>query len=153
MGFFKSLSNKPTPKEVAKDRLKLILIHDRGEIPPETIKKIKEEILEVISKYIDIQVDDVEISVNKNDDEDKVKAASEEFKTLKKSLKTVYDVQKKRLKIALINGRKWTVDLWNNVFVNNPLMSRFANSIVWGVYENDKLIDTFRYGEMEHLIL
>ena len=70
MGFFKSLSNKPTPKEVAKDRLKLILIHDRGEIPPETIKKVKEEILEVISKYIDIQVDDVEISVNKNDDDE-----------------------------------------------------------------------------------
>ena len=70
MGFFKSLSNKPTPKEVAKDRLKLILIHDRGEIPPATIKKIKEEILEVISKYIDIQVDDVEISVNKNDDDE-----------------------------------------------------------------------------------
>ena len=69
MGFFKSLSNKPTPKEVAKDRLKLILIHDRGEIPQETIKKIKEEILDVISKYIDIQIDDVEISVSKNDDE------------------------------------------------------------------------------------
>lgn len=69
MGFFKSLSSKPTPKEVAKDRLKLILIHDRGEIPQETIKKIKEEILDVISKYIDIQLDDVEISVSKNDDE------------------------------------------------------------------------------------
>lgn len=70
MGFFKSLSGKPTPKEVAKDRLKLILIHDRGEIPPDTINKIKEEILQVISKYIDIEADDVEIAVNKSDAED-----------------------------------------------------------------------------------
>lgn len=70
MGFFKNLSSKPTPKEVAKDRLKLILIHDRGEIAPEIIDKIREEILEVISKYIDIQVDNVEISVNKNGDEE-----------------------------------------------------------------------------------
>ena len=69
MSFFKNLtSNKPTPKEVAKDRLKLILIHDRGEIAPEIIEKIREEILEVISKYIDIQADDVEISVNRSDD-------------------------------------------------------------------------------------
>ena len=70
MGFFKSLNNKPTPKEVAKDRLKLILIHDRGEIAPDVIEKIREEILEVISKYIDIQVEDVEISVNRSDDEE-----------------------------------------------------------------------------------
>jgi cell division topological specificity factor len=70
MGFFKNLSNKPTPKEVAKDRLRLILIHDRGEIAPEVIDKIREEILAVISKYIDIQVDDVEISVNKSGDEE-----------------------------------------------------------------------------------
>ena len=68
MVFFKNLSNKPTPKEVAKDRLRLILIHDRGEIAPEIIEKIREEILAVISKYIDIQVDDVEISVNRSDD-------------------------------------------------------------------------------------
>ncbi|SFC31273.1 cell division topological specificity factor MinE [Clostridium uliginosum] len=68
MGFFRGLSSKPTPKEVAKDRLKLILIHDRGEIPVETLEKIRKEILAVISKYIEIQVDDVEISVNKSDD-------------------------------------------------------------------------------------
>ena len=69
MGFFKSLNSKPTPKQVAKDRLKLILIHDRGEIAPDIIEKIREEILGVISKYIDIQIDDVEISVNKNVEE------------------------------------------------------------------------------------
>ena len=69
MGFF-SFSSKPTPKDVAKDRLKLILIHDRGEIEPEIIDKIKSEILGVISKYIDIQLDDVEISVNKSADDE-----------------------------------------------------------------------------------
>lgn len=76
MGFFKGFNSKPTPKEVAKDRLKLILIHDRGEIAPEIIDKIREEILEVISKYIDIQVDDVEISVNRSDDNEGEKSSA-----------------------------------------------------------------------------
>ena len=67
MEFFKKLSNKPTPKEVAKDRLKLILIHDRGDLPHETLDKIRIEILEVLSKYIEIDVDDVEIAVSKSE--------------------------------------------------------------------------------------
>ena len=67
MGFFKGLTSKQTPKEVAKDRLKLILIHDRGDLPQETLEKIRMEILEVISKYIEIDSDDVEIAVNKSE--------------------------------------------------------------------------------------
>lgn len=67
MEFFKKFSNKPTPKEVAKDRLKLILIHDRGDFPQETLEKIRAEILEVLSKYIEIDADDVEIAVNKSE--------------------------------------------------------------------------------------
>lgn len=70
MGFFKNIGSKPTPKEVAKDRLKLILIHDRGEIAPDTIDKIRNEILEVISKYIDIQADNVEISVSRSNNDE-----------------------------------------------------------------------------------
>jgi cell division topological specificity factor len=65
--FFKKFSNKPTPKEVAKDRLRLILIHDRGDLPQETLEKIRMEILEVISKYIEIDAEDVEIAVNKSE--------------------------------------------------------------------------------------
>lgn len=63
-------SSKPTPKEVAKDRLKLILIHDRGDLPHETLDKIRMEILEVLSKYIEIDVDDVEIAVSKSENMD-----------------------------------------------------------------------------------
>lgn len=67
MEFFRKFSNKPTPKEVAKDRLKLILIHDRGDLPQETLEKIRMEILEVISKYIEIEPEDVEIAVSKSE--------------------------------------------------------------------------------------
>ncbi|ATD55863.1 cell division topological specificity factor MinE [Clostridium chauvoei] len=65
MDFFKKFSNKPTPKEVAKDRLKLILIHDRGDLSQETLEKIRTEILGVLSKYIEIEAEDVEIAVSK----------------------------------------------------------------------------------------
>lgn len=68
MDLLRVFSNKTTPKEVAKDRLRLILIHDRGDLAPETLDKIKEEILEVISKYIEIDFKDVDISLNKADD-------------------------------------------------------------------------------------
>ena len=67
MGFFSSFSKKQSPKQVAKDRLRLILIHDRGDIPEETIEKIRNEILEVLAKYIEIECEDVEISVTKSE--------------------------------------------------------------------------------------
>lgn len=70
MNFLKVISNKVTPKEVAKDRLRLILIHDRGSLAPEMLEKIREEILEVISKYIEIDSEDVDISFNRAEDEE-----------------------------------------------------------------------------------
>ena len=72
MDLLKVFSNKTTtPKDVAKDMLKLILIHDRGDIDPETIDKIRMEILQVLSKYIEIEADDVEIALNRaGSDED-----------------------------------------------------------------------------------
>lgn len=68
MDLFRVFSNKTTPKDVAKDRLRLILIHDRGDLSPETLDTIRTEILEVISKYIEIDSDDVEIALNRTED-------------------------------------------------------------------------------------
>lgn len=66
MGFFSNFgSGKQKPKDIAKDRLKFILIHDRGDLPEETLEKIRMEILEVLSKYVEIEKEDVEISVSK----------------------------------------------------------------------------------------
>lgn len=68
--FNKLFNNKPTPKDVAKDRLRLILIHDRGEIDPDIMEKIKEEILQVISKYVDIDSSNMEFAVSKAETSD-----------------------------------------------------------------------------------
>lgn len=68
MDLFRVFSNKTTPKDVAKDRLRLILIHDRGDLTPETLDTIRTEILEVISKYIEIDAEDVEIALNRTED-------------------------------------------------------------------------------------
>ncbi len=41
-------------KDIAKDRLQLLLIHDRANVSPQFLEMIKGEILAVISDYIEI---------------------------------------------------------------------------------------------------
>ena len=69
MAFFNKVfsGNIATPKQVAKDRLRLILIHDRGELPNEVLEKIKTELLEVLAKYIEIKDEDMDITVASQD--------------------------------------------------------------------------------------
>jgi len=83
----------------------------------------------------------------KKDEPEKAKAASEEFKLLKKQLKTVAGNQKLRLEQALSAERLWPVEQWKELFVKNPVMHQFAIGLIWGLYEEGALKDTFRYME------
>ncbi|MCY6370744.1 cell division topological specificity factor MinE [Clostridium ganghwense] len=65
MDLFKLFSGKPSSKEVAKDRLKLILIHDRSNISPELLDMMKSDILEVISKYVIIDDGDIDVRLTR----------------------------------------------------------------------------------------
>lgn len=82
-----------------------------------------------------------------NDDTVKATAAKKEFAELKKQIKATVQSQTNRLEKVLINGRRWAVTAWNELFVENPIMHRFATGLIWGVYDGDKLVDTFRYME------
>lgn len=62
--------NKTSSKEVAKDRLKLILIHDRSNLSPELLDMIKGEILNVISHYVEIDSSEVEIALTRTEEEE-----------------------------------------------------------------------------------
>ena len=47
----------------AKERLQLVLIHDRTDLAPGQMEKLKNELLQVIMKYIDIDPSAVNISM------------------------------------------------------------------------------------------
>ncbi|KAJ53805.1 cell division topological specificity factor [Clostridium tetanomorphum] len=68
MDFFGFFGQKPASKEVAKERLKLILIHDRADFSPELLQNIKEEIMNVLSKYADIDKEELEIKMTTTDE-------------------------------------------------------------------------------------
>lgn len=53
---------KPASKSVAKDRLKLVLIHDRANCSTDVLEMMRMDILEVIRKYMDF--DETELDFN-----------------------------------------------------------------------------------------
>lgn len=63
MELFKMFSTKASSKNVAKERLKLILIHDRANISPGLLEAIKEDILTVLSKYIEIDNGEIDVKM------------------------------------------------------------------------------------------
>ena len=53
---------------VAKERLQVVLIHDRASVSPEIMEKIKEEIIGVLSKYMNINRNEMEIALENDSD-------------------------------------------------------------------------------------
>jgi cell division topological specificity factor len=47
----------------AKERLKLVLIHDRTDLTPDTMKHLQDDLLKVIRKYVEIDPSTVRISM------------------------------------------------------------------------------------------
>ncbi len=69
MGIFDNFFRKKSSGEVAKDRLKLLLVSDRSNCSPETMELIKNDIIKVISKYMEIDSEGLDIQITQNHDE------------------------------------------------------------------------------------
>lgn len=70
MDFFGIFSGKQQSKDVAKERLKLILIHDRTDFSQEFLEDIKEALLKVISNYAEIDSEGLNVKLAKTDEYD-----------------------------------------------------------------------------------
>lgn len=64
MGFLNRILGRrePTSREIAKERLQLVLVHDRIKISPATLDRMKDELITVISRYVEIEADGVQVT-------------------------------------------------------------------------------------------
>ena len=60
---FFNLFGRKRSAQNAKERLQLVLIHDRTNLTSEELTALKDEILEVISRHVDIDSEAVQIAV------------------------------------------------------------------------------------------
>lgn len=61
--FVERLSGKNNSAAKAKERLQLLLIHDRTNLPPGMMDDLKDELIEVISRHMDVDRSAVRIEM------------------------------------------------------------------------------------------
>ena len=54
-------------KNVAKERLRLVLVHDRANVSPELLNSLKNDLIKVISNYMEIDERSLEVSLDSSD--------------------------------------------------------------------------------------
>ncbi len=63
-----SMFKKEKSGKVAKKRLQMVLIQDRASVSPDVMEKLRDDIIQVISKYMVINKSDMEISLENVED-------------------------------------------------------------------------------------
>ena len=63
------LFRKKSSGDIAKDRLKLLLVSDRANCSPETMELIKNDIIKVIAKYMEIDSEGLDIQITQTESE------------------------------------------------------------------------------------
>lgn len=66
---FSDIFKKKSSGDIAKDRLKLVLVSDRASCSPEIMQRIRSDIIEVLSKYAEIDQDGLDIHFTQLDSE------------------------------------------------------------------------------------
>ena len=63
----KLLGRQPASASTARDRLQLVLAHDRSYLSPELLDQMRREIFEVVAKYVDIDLEEGDVSLETED--------------------------------------------------------------------------------------
>jgi len=63
----KLLGQEPASAVRAKERLQLVLAHDRSDLNPELLEQMRQEIIAVVAKYVEIDCDHGDVSLETED--------------------------------------------------------------------------------------
>lgn len=67
LGYFNRLLRKEPSSQTAKERLHLVLVHDRANLSPHLLEELKEDLIEVISKYMEFDVDSIQVNLDSDE--------------------------------------------------------------------------------------
>ena len=54
-------------KDIARERLRLVLVHDRASVTPQFMEVLKDDMIKVISNYMDINEKEMEVNFTKDE--------------------------------------------------------------------------------------
>lgn len=63
----KLLRRQPASASTARERLQLVLAHDRTDLSSDLLDQMRKEILEVVAKYVEIDMDEGAVSLETED--------------------------------------------------------------------------------------
>ena len=63
----KLLGRQASSANTAKQRLQLVLAHDRSDLNPELLEQMRREILEVVARYVEIDLEEGDVSLETED--------------------------------------------------------------------------------------
>ena len=98
LGMITNLFKKENSKDDAKNRLKLVLIQDRAMLPSGVLENMKDDILKVLSKYVEIEKSKLNIEVCPCDDDPRKIALVANIPILKSSNREVTKATKQKRK-------------------------------------------------------
>ncbi len=74
MSFLQRLRGQARSARAAKERLQLVLVHDRADLPPGKLEALKDDLIAVLSRHIEIDVRAVHIELTHDRDQQRLVA-------------------------------------------------------------------------------